>query len=270
MLGKIFFFFCQSGALLYALNVEPWYRNLWEFTFSPSYTYDYFRSIQRGRPSSVSSNNHLLLFHLDFPPSVSWELDTELEFAATSFQGMGFRSSGWQARYLWLDDVAGDPISLTTGWSFRGVSRRNLKDLDCPYHATLNFEGNISCGKEWGHPNEGYLRACGFGALGWGNKGSLWVRFLGRIEKNIAHSHRWQLSLQGYFGLGHQVIVNTLHFNGYGSIRHKSLDCTLEYSYLFRVWGELSFSYSRRVYARSFPQGVNFFMIKYLLPFSLF
>ncbi len=256
---------------LYSLNTQPWYDDIWEFTFAPSYTYDYFSRVQNGRPQlETGLNNHLLVFDLAFSPSPLWEVDGGIEFADTSSQKTSFRSGALQIRYLWLDDVTGDPVSLTTGVNFRAVSPRSLKDLNTPYHAEFDFEFNASLGREWSRRTLWYLRAYAFASGGIGNRGFPWLCFLGKIEGNIKKAHRLGTFAEGYFGFGDKNTVNTKHFNGYGLIRHRSIDLGGEYTYIFPVSGRLSFSYTHRLYAHAFPQAVKFFTIKYLFPFSLF
>ena len=68
---------------------------------------------------------------------------------ATSKETFNFRSAAWQARYLWLDDIVGDPISFATGASVRVTSTTSLKDVSCPYHGNVDFEVNFALGKEW-------------------------------------------------------------------------------------------------------------------------
>ncbi|HUD01810.1 MAG TPA: hypothetical protein VMR37_05750 [Rhabdochlamydiaceae bacterium] len=256
---------------LFSLEIEPWFCNVWEFTFTPSYNYGRFNSVQNGHPQLKKPfNENLLTFDLEVSPSPNWDLDGDVEFAATTAQSMGFRSGALQARYLWLDDVIGDAVSLTTGLSARGVSSRSLRDISCPYHAHANFEANTSIGKEWDQGFDWRLRLYGFGALGMANIGYPWARAFLMFEGNVRSTHRFGIFAEGYFGFGNQERVNTHHFDGYADIRHQNIDAGLKYTYVFEIWGQLSFAYTRRLYAHSFPENVNFFTISYMLPFSLF
>jgi hypothetical protein len=164
----------------------------------------------------------------------------------------------------------GDPVSLTTGLSVRGVASRSLKDISCPYHFHANFEANTSIGREWDHGFDWHMRLYGFGAIGVANRGYPWVRALAMFEGNIHCTHRLGIFAETYVGFGNQAHVHTNHFNGYADIRHRNIDVGVKYTYVFEIWGHLSFAYTRRVYARSFPQNVNFFTVSYMLPFSLF
>ncbi len=256
---------------LLALNIEPWFCNVYEFTFSPSYTYSRYPDVQNGIPSLQSpSNDHLIACDIAVPPAPSWEVDADVEFADTPRQSMGLRSIGGQVRYLWLDDVMGDPVSLTTGLSLRGVSKHSVHDVSSPYHSYLNVELNASVGREWERGFHWHLRTYGFAALGMANHGYPWSRLFATIEGNFNHSHRLALFTEGYVGFGPHPVVNIDHFNGYASIQHRSIDLGLPYTYVTEVWGRITLAYTRRLYAQSFPEKVNFFTIAYMLPFSLF
>lgn len=256
---------------LCALEIEPWFCNTWEFTFTPAYTYGRFHSVQNGHPHLKKPfNENLLTLDLEVSPSPNWDLDGDVEFAATTAQSMALRSGAFQARYLWLDDVMGDPVSLTTGLSARGVSSRSLKDISCPYHFHTNFEASTSIGKEWDHGFDWCVRLYGYGALGIANRGSPWARAFGMLEGNVQSTHRFGVFAEGYFGFGSRDRVHINRFNGYADIRHRNIDAGVKYTYVFEIWGQLSFAYAHRFYAKSFPENVNFFTISYMLPFSLF
>lgn len=256
---------------LFGLNMEPWFCNLLEFTFTPSYTYSKYRDVQNGHPQlSSASHDHLLTFDLSVPPVPQWEVDFDLEFADTPRQSMGFRSSAVQVRYLCLDDIIGDPVSLTLGSSVRGVSHHSLHDVSCPYHSRVNFEINSSLGREWDTGATWRIRTYGFASLGLANRGFPWTRGFALLEGHFATAQRLALFGEGYFGLGPRSRVNTRRFNGYAFIHHQSVDVGLQYTYHFEIWGHLSLAYTRRLYAHSFPKNVNFFTVSYMLPFSLF
>jgi hypothetical protein len=256
---------------LMGLDRLPWFCNLWEFTFTPTYTYSEYPSIQNGVPHhQQTSHDHVLAFDLAVPPTPNLQIETEVEFADTPRQSMGLRSLAFQARYLWLDDLLGDPVSFTTGAVIRGVSRHSVKDVSCPYHSYLNFELNSAVGCEWNHSFEWRFRTFGGASIGIANHGYPWLSAFAIIEGQMFHAHRLGLLLDGYMGFGPHKDVFIDHFNGYASIEHRNIDAGLKYTYVFEVWGQLSLAYTRRLYARSFPEKVNFFTISYMLPFSLF
>lgn len=256
---------------LFGLDRIPWFCNVWEFTFTPSYTYSRYPAVQNGVPhKQETSNDHVLTFDFTVPPSPEWQFDTELEFADTPRQSMGLRSGAFQVRYLWLDDVLGDPLSLTTGGVIRGVSGHSVKDVSCPYHSYLNFELNAAAGREWDSGFAWRFRTFGGTSVGMSTRGYPWLCAFLMAEGQMKEAHRLGIFLDGYMGFGHHKRVFINHFKGYASIEHRNIDAGVKYTYVFEIWGQLSLAYTRRLYAKSFPEKVNFFTISYMLPFSWF
>ncbi|MES2273792.1 MAG: hypothetical protein V4487_06335, partial [Chlamydiota bacterium] len=103
-----------------ALEVQPWFGDVYEFHFLGSYAYSRFNSVSNGVPQLTQPfQSNVAYFGLDFSPSPEWSIDTDLQFADTTQQSFNFRTVALQARYLWLDDIVGDPVSLTTGANIR-------------------------------------------------------------------------------------------------------------------------------------------------------
>ncbi len=273
----VFAFSILSTISGHALKIEPWLGNVWEFEFDASYTYSRFHKVNHGVPQLHNPfNSNFLIFDLGVTPLFSlnslptMDFQAEVEFAATTKQDFGFQSGAFQARNQWLDDLTGDPISLMTGVIVRGVSHQSLRDVSCPYHSYANFEINSTVGKEWDSGPNWVLRT--FGLLGIGNatRGYPWIRAHLAFQGNTNDTFQYHAFLRGYFGLGPKHDVHTNAFFGWAKTRHQSIDLGVAVRYMFDVWGWLEIDYAYRVYARSFPERVNFFTVTYHLPFSLF
>lgn len=252
-----------------ALDKQPWFGDVYEFHFLGSYSYSQFNSFQNAVPPlNQLFQANVIYLGLDFSPSPVWSIDGDFQLADTTGMSFNFRTMALQARYLWLDDVVGDPISFTTGGSLRFTSSPALKDISCPSHGTLDFEGNFALGKEFEASNSWLFRIWGYGALGHANRGSPWVRGIVALETNIDDRHKWALYAEGINGYGRRVHVDIDHFFGYAKVREKAIDLGIRYGRRLDVWGTIRFEYIRRVLAKSAPQNVNTFMVSYLLPFS--
>jgi hypothetical protein len=256
---------------LSALEKEPWFGNLWEFQLDTSYSYGWYRHFSRAEtPLRGSAYDQIFYADLAVSPTPDSRVDIDVEMAHTSRRPWGFQSMAGQYRLLWLDDVIGDPLSLSTGISFRGVNSRSLRDVNAPYHSYLNGEISLVLGKEWENPPYWRFRSFIFGALGMANRGAPWSRFYLSFQSNQQDRRRWEIFSAGYFGFGGERRVNIDHFHSYAHIHHQSIDLGIAYRYLFRIWGTLSLEYAYRLYARSFPEHTNFLTLRYQLPFSLF
>lgn len=257
-------------SLCIGLEVQPWFGDVYEFHWMASYAYGRFSAIQGAAPQLKRPfNSNLIYTSLEFCPSSDWSVDGDLQVADTTAMPFNFRSSALQVRYLWLDDIVGSPITLSTGGNFRITSQAALNDVSCPSHSTADFELNFSLGREFDPSESWRWRLWCFGALGQGVAGSPWVRAIAAIETNIEDQHKWALYATGSNGYGRHSHINPEHFNGYGKVRQKSIDVGIRYGYRIGVWGTLRAEYQRRVLAKAYPQNVNTFIVSYLLPFSL-
>jgi hypothetical protein len=256
--------------MAFSLEVQPWFGDVYEFHLLTAYDYSRFNTVQRGFPQLTKPfNSNVIYFGLDFSVSPHWSLDTDIQFADTTQMSFNFRTVAFQARYLWLDDIVGDAVSLATGANVRVVSTDSLKDVSCPYYGNADFEANIAMGKEFDVSDECRFRVWGFGAVGHANRGSPWVKAIFSLETNIEDLHKLAFYAEGSSSYGSQTRVNIDHFHGYAKIRQKSIDLGIRYGYRIGVWGTMRFEYVRRVLAKSCPQNVNSFVVSFLLPFSL-
>jgi len=254
---------------IFSLEQQPWFGDVFEFHFLGSYTYSRFSSVQAAIvPLRNPSNDHLLYFGLDFSFTPQWTFDWDLQFTETPRQSFSFRSTAWQFRYLWLDDIIGDLVSLSTGANIRYTSSRSIHDISTPYPAPVDFELNFSVGKEFDYLQDWRFRFWGFGALGQGSRGSPWLRATLAFEGNYYDEHKWALFSYFSHGFGRKTTVNIANFNGYARIRQKSIDIGASYGFRMLVYGTIRVSYVRRVLAKRCPSRVNFFTLSYLLPFS--
>jgi len=262
--------FCLSSCC-YALEEAPWYGNVYEFKFIGGYEYNFFKHVSNATRALKSTfNTQVFSAGLDFTAPETWNWETELEFADTTPISFGYRSFALQVRKLWLDDVACDPISLSTGLVYRDASGRMRKALSTPYHARANFEFHTSIGKEWNRGCYWNFRTFATAAIGQGSQGSPWLRGDLFLWWNLQDCHQFSIFGLSYFGLGDKRKVPTKHFDGWSKIGHQSIELGLSYRYFFRCYGNLRFDYMYRVYARSYPEKVNCFRLTYELPFSCF
>lgn len=253
-----------------ALEVRPWLDPLLEFYFCPAYNYNYFSRVDGAVPNhSYPSSNQVVCFEGRVSPATHWDVQAEVEGTRTPRQPWGYRSAALQGRFQWFDDIAGDPFSGTLGLQVREVSGKSLSDISMPYHATLNVELHSAIGKEWAREGVWTFRTWGMLGVGTGNRGAPWIRALAGVEKNWSDRHRLSGFAMGYVGLGGEQLIRVHHFHGWGRFQHQSIDVGLAYQLHFDVYGDLSFSYSTRVYAHVFPEYVQSITVAYQLPFSI-
>lgn len=255
--------------LAISLEQQPWFGSVYEFHFLGTYAYSRFDKVQGGIPQLTNPfNSNVASLGLDLTLAPQWAVDTDIQFADTTQMSFNFRSAALQARYLWLDDLVGDKVSLATGVNARGTSTPSLHDVSCPARSNLDFELNFSLGKEFEATPSWLFRLWAYGAVGQGIVGSPWVRAIAAIETNIIEQHKLAIFAEGNNGFGRHSRVSIDHFNGYGKIRYKSIDLAIRYGYRMGVWGTFRFEYARRFLAKAYPAQVNTWAVSYLLPFS--
>lgn len=253
-----------------ALEVQPWFGDVYEFHLLTGYSYSWFSHVQGSQPP-FDEYFHLNLGYLglDFSPSPEWSVDFDFQVAESTKQSFNFRTMAAQGRYLWFDDIVGDPISFATGASARFTPPYALRDVSCPSHGVMDFELNFALGKEFGASLSWLWRVWFFGALGQANRGSPWVRGIASLETNVNDVHKFALWAHAVNGYGRHTHIDVDNFYGYAKVREKAIDIGFRYGVRLSVWGTLRFEYIRRVLAKAAPQNENTLMISYLLPFSL-
>jgi len=256
---------------LFGFVLQPWYSPIGEFQLRSAYSYRYYPSVSQGKnPSSYHSHDHRLdlNFGVQFWPN--WDLQFESDFLHSRKLNWGTERVGLQVRHLFLDDVVGDPISLSVGFQGFYVPTRSLRDVSVPYHAQGNLELGVAIGKEIDKTYNWLFRFWGFCGVGIANRGMPWIRPLMAAEMKFKQRHVLKAFTESYIGFGRSHHVDINDFNGYAKIAHRSINLGLNYTYLFRIWGSLSLEGAYRLYAYSFPKHAVTAKIAYHLPFSLF
>lgn len=253
---------------LFGFELQPWYPTVGEFNLRSAYSFCYYPSVSQGRP--YHSHDHRIDLNLGVQFWSNWDVELESGFLHSRRLNWGTERVGLQLRHLFLDDVAGDPISLSIGLQGFYVPTRSLRDVSVPFHAQGNLELGAAVGKEIDKTYNWLFRFWGFMGVGMANRGAPWIRSLLMAEMKFKENHVLKAFTESYIGFGHRHRVCANDFNGYGKIAHRSIDLGLNYTYLFRIWGSLSFEGAYRLYAHSFPKHAVSARLEYRLPFSLF
>ena len=150
-----------------AIDQKPWFGDIYEFRADGGFSYSYFNEVQGAiKQPSEASNNYLTFVGMGFTPDESIDLDLDLEVVRTPRQNYSFRSGALQARYRFLNDIAGDPVSVVAGFNMRGVGSKSVKDISSPYASYLNFELTGSVGKEHTYKDSCHRRGSSWISMG--------------------------------------------------------------------------------------------------------
>lgn len=252
----------------WATERQPWIGNYMEFEWRNSLRYQRYSFITSDSQfEHYSSQDFFLNMSLSNALDAQFSLEGEFVLAKTRHQ-RGVDHLRFTGRYVWLDDVAGDDISLTTGLSFTYAFLRALRDISSFHHGRGEGELFISFGKEMALEEQWERRWWAVFGLGIAERGSPWLRGDLTYETRICMNHEWRAFVHTLWGLGHKKLHSD-DFHGYGSIQHQSVDLGLRYTYLIDFFGSASAEYSYRVYARNFPAQTHQFLLSILYTFGL-
>ena len=269
IIDKLLFFF--SPISLFGFLLQPWYFTVGEFQCCPTYSYSYYPSVSKGEnPSSYHCSDHRIALNAGVQFWPNWEMQLESDFLHSLKLNWGLERFGLQLRHIFLDDVIGDPMSLSLGLQGFYVPTRSMRNVSVPYHGQGNAELGIAIGKEIDRLYDWLFRFWGFLGLGMANRGSPWIRPCVAVEMKGKKRYIFKAFTEFYGGLGDDQNVNINDFSGYGKIAHRSIDLGLNWTYLFAIWGDLHCAVSYRLYAHSFPKHASNISITYQLPFSIF
>lgn len=271
MKKSLFGVFLIFSVPVFALEVKPWLGDPYSFFFQSAFSYSHFHHVE-GASTQLSApvNSRNILLNFGVIPSNCFDIQLQSEFGKTNHTNWALRSGALQARLQLLDDISGDPLSFTLGLVLRGVPTHFLKDVSTPYAAQFSVETTAAFGKEWSQGPNWSMRTYGVVTLGQANRGKPWTQQFLVWQYNVYDAHRFTLFALGDIGFGGKQGVNVRHFHGWSNFQHQSIDLGIEYSLKISVWGMLSTTYAHRVFAHNFPEHVNFFMLSYCIPFSLF
>jgi len=256
---------------LMATETKPWFGNVMEFEFRPTYSFRHFSEVDVSQgPSAYTSDDSLLNLSLALTPVSQWNGEVEMLVARTAEQGFSIAHLKATARYLWCDDIIGDPFSLTTGLSLTVPVKTSQQDISMGYHGDVEAELHAALGREMTRCDSWIARGWLVGGGGIANIGSPWLFFDANIEGNYCDRHHLRFFITGRFGVGDDNLDITQDpFVGYSDINHHSIDTGFRYTYLMDYCGVFYLEYSHRIMAKNYPEDVATYTIGYMLPFSL-
>ncbi|MBA3722161.1 MAG: hypothetical protein H0W88_07160 [Parachlamydiaceae bacterium] len=247
---------------------KPWVSNYLEFEWRNSLLYQTYQSVESSS-KLVDHSSDDLFFTTNLSNAVDPDFSVEVELTAAKTRKQkgnvdNFRLAG---RYVWLDDVAGDPITLTTGLCLTQAFLNSLNDISSFHHGRSEAEFFISVGKETALCDMWQRRwwvVCGCGLA---ERGSAWIRGDVNYEYRLLKNHELRLFLNSLWGFGHKQL-HFHHFHGYGSINHQSVDLGFGYTYVIDFVGSINAAYSYRVFEHNFPAQAQCVLLNFLYPFG--
>lgn len=268
---KYLSFFLVLGSAAGAYPFKPWLGNLFEFQFKGAYTYQYYSRIKL-EEGDFHKRVHNQLVGLDLGMTVLPNAALGIDIAAQkrTAHAMTFDHVGVRGQYLLLDDIVGDPVSMTFNLMLTSNDRKALPAMGLMHHGRFEALAGFSIGREWAIGRTFTHRLWANLGLGGASHASLYT--MDSLSWQINFIDRLRFGLKGLFdaGYGTKKLQSIEGFDGYRHLRYRTADLVANLKYRWGIWGDLSLQVGRRLWAESAPQNNFFFTITYHLPFSAF
>lgn len=197
-----------------------------------------------------------------------FEIQLEAVMADTRRRSFGMDHFALTGRYKYMNDILGDPLTVTFGGTYIQAWKWALYDISSFHHGLYEFEAHTSVGKEFSYGSEWLWRWWTLFALGLSERGAPWLRAEAFVEKNYCDSYLLRAFVKSLWGFGSRPL-HVHHFHGYGAVNHQSIELGIGAHYTFENQGTIKLEYARRIFSRNFPSRANNVVLSYLYPFGL-
>lgn len=262
-----FLVFIASAAT--ATDYQPWTKVDLELYPRADYIYQHYDKVHGSNGSlNQSGNDHVLGVGI-YGCFAAYSLELEGRLARTRHLPCGLDHFKLTGKYQIFNDIIGDPLSLTVGGSFIAASRDAVEEYGLFHHAKIEGEVFVSFGKERSCLSNWVSHWWAMFGIGVGERGCPWLFSQIAWEKNVCYEWQWRVFTDLLFGLGNEAIDFSEQFEGYGLIRHRSVDVGTGIYYPIFCRGDLYLEFKQRVWAYNFPSCAQIFQIRYVYPFGL-
>jgi hypothetical protein len=270
MLKLKFFFFLLFPILCQATDLKPWFGKEYEAEVRASLLYQNYSSVASRHCNDYDRSANDLFLDLSIAyPFKRYCGEFEAVVAHTRHQNCRWDNFRFTGRVQALDEEEGDCVTMTGGITVIQAFSRALHDISSFHHGHLEGEFTLSVGQRFGMTNcipyqYRWWNVFGIGAA---DVGVPWLRDYLAVEYLSEGRHHFRTFIEILWGTGGENLRRNC-FDGYGFIRHRSVDCGCRYGYDLGCWGTLSLQYARRLYAFNFPEKANLVLLEYYLPFG--
>lgn len=180
----VFLLFLISS--LAATEFIPWLSPVYVVEGRTTAWYEGYPSVDaRHGGRRYSASNGFLDLSASIATREDWAVELEAIAAVTRHRSFGMDSLLLTGRYFLLNDVIGDPVSLSGGMTVIKVFKPAWHDLSIFHHGGIEGEAHVAVGKEFSCMQFWTSRIWAVGAFGVGDVGSPWLR------GDIDCEHNW-------------------------------------------------------------------------------
>ncbi|MBJ7449959.1 MAG: hypothetical protein JHC93_06325 [Parachlamydiales bacterium] len=252
----------------FSLDYTPWYSETFQPEIGLKYTYSRFHEVKTdgGDFEKTQNDQYLSLWtQLTALPNFNFQIQTD--FAHTQQSDLYWEDVAFLGNYLWLEDVVGDPISLSTGLTMTVVPLHiGLKDYSVVHHSNLDTEFTLCLGKEFSYRYQWLARFWAYVGIGQGIEGNPWLDGQIAFEQQVFERNILSFYAFASKGLGHKEWLDS--FPGYAKLDYEYFMGRAKYTHEFDLGGSFSLEYSRRFYVKNGPIKTNSWMISFNWPLA--
>ena len=266
-------FSCCTFSVAQAELFKPWLGNLFELQLTAGYSYQHYRKIHMDpEPIYLGTNSNYFDARLAMVLLPTLNMGVKAGTSKIMGQNLYFETAELFAQYLMLDDIVGDPVSMTLNLTVASTQRKPRRNLGRFHHGPMSAELGVSIGREWALGSIFTSRIWINANLGGSTRSSLYTEESAAVEVNFID--RVRLGVVGVFHAGFGTkrlsLEQISNFDGYRHIAYRAIDAGVNLKYRWGVWGDLKFEFLRRFWGRSCPQNGYEVRVVYHLPFSAF
>ncbi|SCA58469.1 hypothetical protein AB751O23_AC_00270 [Chlamydiales bacterium SCGC AB-751-O23] len=255
---------------LFATQSSPWFGRDKEIELRGVYLYQNSREIPlKSKKLNLKRERSLANFSLAVSPTANWSTELELALGKVKDQSsFTLSSTKLTARRQFYNDLIGDAVSLTGGFSTTFSNPKHMFNaFNIPY-SDANAEVHLAFGKEKTLRDSYSRRYYGLIAYGVKNKGPSWVRLKLNLEKNFRDKLRLEIFTEGAIGIGKEHQLVEYHSDqDFARNNFKFLDLGLKFHYPVDFIGEWNLTVLKRIHGKYVPSKSFAVNLAFFIPF---
>jgi hypothetical protein len=201
-------FVCTS-INLHAVQAEPWLGNWLEFEGAIDQKHTQSKTVD-----TKNGTKHIFLHQektsasLEFMPDPDVSAEAVLDLTKTQKRSYGFDALTASGRWKLLNDLAGDPVTLTAGLVMSLSTPKHVKDLSSTKKGVFETEARLAIGREFGLQDNAYNKVWLLAKSGIASTGSPWIGFEAVLGRSINDRHNFDIFFRSEKGLSSHKLYN--------------------------------------------------------------
>lgn len=245
-----------------SVEKEPWLGNWLEFEGA------LFQSHTQSRFKHKFLHAERTRASIEFMPLADLSAAFELDLVDTQSKDYGFEAIKAACRYKLLNDLTGDPVSLTCGLKAALSTPSRVKDLSSIQHGVFETEAFLVMGREFAYHDKSYYKAWGLIKSGLASSGSPWLGLEAHFTRVFKNRHYIDLFFRAEKGLSSRKLHHAHDFHSWSRIGYTYEDIGLTYRLKEIALGSLYLEATTRLHARYYPKHAWSLQLGFVIPFS--